>query len=39
MLMGELGRRRFLELVGVTLEEQKADAQHRWAWAKAVREI
>lgn len=39
MLVGEPGRRRFLELVGLKLEEQRADAQHRWAWAKAVREI
>jgi hypothetical protein len=39
MLVGEAGRRRFLELVGEALDTQKADAQHRWAWAEAVREI
>ena len=39
MLLGESGRRRFLELVGAALEAQRADAQHRWAWAKAVKEI
>jgi SacI restriction endonuclease len=39
MLVGEPGRRRFLELVGSKLEIQRADAQHRWAWAKAVAEM
>jgi hypothetical protein len=39
LLVGELGRRRYLELVGSTLESQRADAQHRWAWAKAVAEL
>lgn len=39
MLVGEAGRRRFFELVSAALEEQKADAQHRWAWAECVREI
>jgi hypothetical protein len=38
-LVGEVGRRRFLELVGEALEAQKADAQHRWAWGEAVRQI
>ena len=35
-LIGEDGRRSFLKYVGVSLEEQRADAKHRWAWSQLV---
>lgn len=38
-LLGEDGRKGFLEYVGSALEEQGADAKHRWAWSQAVRGI
>ena len=39
MLLGENGRREFLVAVGKSLEEQGADAKHRWEWSRAVRGI
>lgn len=38
-LVGESGRKRFLQFVGEALEEQSVDARHRWAWAQAVGEM
>lgn len=38
-LLGEDGRKIFLESVGVALRLQAADPQHRWAWSKAVSNI
>ncbi len=39
VVLGEQGRRDFLKFVGLALEEQSVDAQHRWEWAKIVAEI
>lgn len=39
VVIGEQGRRDFLKFVGLALEEQSVDAQHRWAWAQIVAEI
>ena len=39
VVLGEEGRRDFLKFVGLALEEQSVDAQHRWAWAQIVAEI
>lgn len=39
VIVGERGRRQFLEAVGRTLEVQRADARHRWEWARAVKEL
>jgi len=39
VVLGEQGRRDFLKFVGLALEEQSMDAQHRWAWAQIVAEI
>lgn len=39
IVLGEQGRRDFLKFVGLALEEQSVDAQHRWAWAQIVAEI
>lgn len=38
-LLGEEGRKAFLESVGQALGEQGADPKHRWAWSQAVRGI
>lgn len=39
VILGEGGRKDFLKFVGLSLEEQSVDAQHRWAWAQIVAEI
>lgn len=39
VVLGEQGRRDFLKFVGLALEEQSVDAQHRWEWAQIVAEI
>ncbi|WOE74570.1 restriction endonuclease, SacI family [Alterisphingorhabdus coralli] len=36
-LIGESGRRTFLQKVGEALELQSADISHKWAWAKIVK--
>ena len=36
-LLGEEGRKDFLQDVGEALGEQAADPQHRWAWSQVVR--
>jgi hypothetical protein len=38
-LVGESGRRGFLEAVGTALAEQNADITHKWAWADLVKAI
>ena len=38
-LLGEKGRKTFLQAVGEALDEQGADPKHRWAWSEAVRAI
>jgi hypothetical protein len=38
-LIGESGRRRFLEQVGISLSKQAADISHKWAWAAIVKDI
>jgi len=38
-IIGENGRRRFLEEVGTALAVQNADIPHKWAWAKIVKEL
>lgn len=38
-LLGEDGRKVFLESVGSALAVQGADPKHRWAWSQAVRTI
>lgn len=38
-IIGENGRRRFLEEVGTALADQNADIPHKWAWAKIVKEL
>lgn len=38
-LIGENGRRAFLEAVGQALSEQNADITHRWDWAAQVKAI
>lgn len=38
-LVGEDGRRGFLEAVGRALAEQNADITHKWAWADLVKAI
>jgi hypothetical protein len=38
-LVGEEGRRNFLEQVGNTLAEQKADISHKWAWSDIVKAL
>jgi len=38
-LLGEDGRKVFLDSVGLALGQQGADPKHRWAWSQAVREI
>lgn len=36
-LVGEEGRRTFLEAVGTALQEQSADITHKWDWAAIVK--
>ena len=38
-LVGEDGRRTFLEEVGNSLAEQKADISHKWAWSNIVKAL
>jgi hypothetical protein len=38
-IIGESGRRRFLEDVGTALADQNADIPHKWAWAQIVKEL
>lgn len=38
-LVGENGRRAFLEGVGAALSEQNADIRHKWEWAALVKGI
>lgn len=38
-LLGESGRRAFLEEVGSALRDQNADIKHKWAWAALVKDI
>ena len=38
-LLGENGRRAFLEGVGTALTEQNADIKHKWEWASLVKAI
>jgi hypothetical protein len=38
-LVGEDGRRGFLEAVGKALAEQNADITHKWAWADLVKAV
>lgn len=38
-IIGEAGRREFLESVGMALAQQNADVTHRWAWAALVKSI
>lgn len=38
-LVGEDGRRNFLEEVGNSLAEQKADISHKWAWSDIVKAL
>ncbi|MBN9787282.1 hypothetical protein DMP17_01555 [Pseudonocardia sp. TMWB2A] len=38
-LVGEDGRRTFLEEVGNSLSSQKADISHKWAWSKIVKAL
>lgn len=38
-IVGENGRRTFLEKVGAALDLQSADVTHRWAWAALVKSI
>lgn len=38
-LIGEEGRRNFLEEVGNSLAEQKADISHKWAWSDIVKAL
>lgn len=38
-VVGENGRRRFLDEVGIALSDQNADVAHKWAWAQIVKEL